>query len=920
MPDSVEVALANLDVVEAMARGFIEVRGNRVKYNLNKKSEYDWSDPEEWVRARTIAFLIISKSYPANRMRTEVQVPRRTPNDWADIVVYKDDRCSEPYLIVENKAAGQSRRGRAQGVEQLFGNANSLRAPLGLYDEADESYFYDVANFPATERTANILGLRVALPELYGETPEYAYIAGSTNDIASVPSIVLEGKIRRSHSIIWAGGKRDPLLAFDEWSKILFAKVVDERSTPSGSPRGFQIGTNETVAAVANRVHRRFARGCQDDPTIFPQDARINLPDRKIYEVVAILQSVSLMGTDVDSVGSAFENFFGSIFRGELGQYFTMRQIARFTVSLLEISHEHFVIDPTVGSGGFLLETLLQVWHDVDSQYHGQPQDQVIRIKNDFALLRVFGIEIHDILSRICKINLLLHHDGHTNIEGDRSCLDSSFTKPRLQQWSGRFHRVVGNPPFGDEVARGDEDLLGSNTLDNFAVAVGRDKVASEHIIVERSVDFLEPGGRFGLVLPDGMFNNQGELSNCPRIRAFLAKAGHIDAIVSLPDFAFRKSGAQNKTSILFFRKFTRPQKVGFDRALDEAMDELARLSDESVAAGGRVLSSDESAAIALVYSRPPFNALRVFLAEANHIGYTPAGVFSPHNDLYRGEFGGRIGIDQTDTILGEWRRFQENPLEYAGRASPDCMSLTFGEMFSAHDSHRIDPKYHLFKLNEAAFTPLGWIRVRVGDAMRRREDAISPELRPDDTFKVMTLGQNGEIRPRAAGKGRNPPEWLGMYFENGSSSWYQARAGDVVYSSIDLWKGCIAVVPEEFDGAIVTKEFPIFQVIDERLDAEFLSYMLRCRFYQRAFRAITTGHSNRRRTQIGDFEALEICFPEDRAEQHRIVASIREARGMQRSAQARIRDEMLAFSDLVDGRHDGELPAVDEDTTDEEE
>lgn len=78
MPDSVEVALASLDVVEAIARGFIEVRGSRVKYNLNKKTEYDWNDPEEWVRARTIAFLIISKSYPANRMRTEVQVPRRT--------------------------------------------------------------------------------------------------------------------------------------------------------------------------------------------------------------------------------------------------------------------------------------------------------------------------------------------------------------------------------------------------------------------------------------------------------------------------------------------------------------------------------------------------------------------------------------------------------------------------------------------------------------------------------------------------------------------------------------------------------------------------------------------------------------------------------------------------------------------------
>ena len=89
-------------------------------------------------------------------MRTEVTVPRRTPNDWADLVVYRDDRCREPYLVVENKASVQSREGRDQGVEQLFGNANSLRAPLALYDEWSELVFYDVANFPSTERQANV--------------------------------------------------------------------------------------------------------------------------------------------------------------------------------------------------------------------------------------------------------------------------------------------------------------------------------------------------------------------------------------------------------------------------------------------------------------------------------------------------------------------------------------------------------------------------------------------------------------------------------------------------------------------------------------------------------------------------------------------------------------------------------------------
>jgi len=909
MSDSPEASLTNPDVIEAMARGFIELKGSRIHYNLNHKKSYDWTDPEEWVRARTIAFLVVSRGYPANRMRTEVTVPRRTPSDSADIVVYEDDRCTVPYLVVETKAEGQTKAGRRQGIEQLFGNANSMRCPFGLYDEGNEHSYFDVASFAPTERVANRKGDRRTIPEQYGKAPVYTFIAGGPTDIEPVRISVLETKIRRSHSIIWAGGKRDPLNAFDEWSKLLFAKVVDERNTPTGQPRGFQFGTDETIAAVANRVHRLFRRGCADDPTIFLEDTRIALPDRKICDVVKVLQDVSLIETDVDTIGGAFENFFGSIFRGELGQYFTMRHIARFTVAMLDIKHEDFVIDPTAGSGGFLLEALLQVWHRVDEDYRGQRPDQISRNKNDFALLRVYGIEIHDILSRICKINLLLHHDGHTNIEGDRSCLDNHFTKPRLQNWHGMFTKVIGNPPFGDEVADGDEDLLGGTSLADFEVAVGREKVPSEHVIVERAVDLLAPNGRFGFVLPDGLFNNQGELSNCPQVRAWLAKNGQIEAIVSLPDFAFRKSGAQNKTSVLFFRKFTRAEKRTFDQRLEREVERRERAGESD---------TSEIAAIGAVYSAAPFQAMSVFMAEMNHIGYTTTGAPTIRNELYRGGPGGRLDADQTGTVLGEWRRFLADPTAYDHHGSPDCMALPFAEVWSSHASHRLDPKYHLFKHNESAYTPVGWVRAKVRDVMVRREHEVRPGATPEDRFKVMTIGQSGDIRERQAGKGVNPPDWLGMYFDTGSSRWFRAESGDVVFSSIDLWKGCISVVPEEFDGALVTKEFPIYNVTDERLDAEFLSFLLRSRYYQRAFRAITTGHSNRRRTQAGDFEELEICFPATIAEQRALIGGLIAAKQGQRDAASMLKSQMLAFSDDIDGRAGEELPEIEE--TDEAE
>jgi type I restriction enzyme M protein len=109
--------LANEFVAEGVCRGFISIADNRVTYHLNQPRAYDWTDPEEWVRAHTIAWLVIARDYPTNRIRTEVTVPRRTPNEYADIVVYRDDQCREPYLVVENKAGGQTTDQRNQAIE-----------------------------------------------------------------------------------------------------------------------------------------------------------------------------------------------------------------------------------------------------------------------------------------------------------------------------------------------------------------------------------------------------------------------------------------------------------------------------------------------------------------------------------------------------------------------------------------------------------------------------------------------------------------------------------------------------------------------------------------------------------------------------------------------------------------------------------
>jgi type I restriction enzyme M protein len=70
---------AEEDLAPAIERGLCEIKGDRITYNFPTKKSYDWNDAEEWVRARTLAFLVLVKGYPLNRMRTEVSVPRRIP-------------------------------------------------------------------------------------------------------------------------------------------------------------------------------------------------------------------------------------------------------------------------------------------------------------------------------------------------------------------------------------------------------------------------------------------------------------------------------------------------------------------------------------------------------------------------------------------------------------------------------------------------------------------------------------------------------------------------------------------------------------------------------------------------------------------------------------------------------------------------
>lgn len=877
---------------EAVHRGYLEFSEdrNRVTYLCGRPRAEDFTDPEEVVRAFVYSWLIVEKGYPANRIEVEYLVPRRQPGDYADIVVFLDDGRTDPYLVVETKSETCPETDWRQGVEQGFGNANGLRSTRYLLvDRRRDSILFDIQNYAPTERRGNRLGDRDALGANYGVARQYRLIAGTEQDIEPVTSGALEGRVRRAHAAIWAGGRRDPLVAFNEWSKLLFAKIWDERHTPNGEPRGFQIAANEGTAAVASRVRDLFQEACRTDASIFPE-GRIDLPDEKVVEVVEIIEDLGFTLCSVDALGAAFESFFSAVFRGGLGQYFTRRELARFMCGIVQPDETDFILDPTAGSGGFLLEALMQAWRHIDDRYGGQAEAE--RRKFDFALHHVYGIEIHSVLSSVCKTNLLIHKDGHANIEGERSCLDSTFSNPNLRPDGSFFSLVIGNPPFGDEVREGDRDRLGDGSLTNFGVAQGRNQISSELVVIERGLQFLRPGGRLAMVVPDGALNNSGENSRCPGFRRYVLRNARVEMIVSLPDYAFRKAGAQNKTSLLFLRKFSTDEREAFDVAYRESLESQEAADNPSPAA--------EKQAIRDALEQQPY---RVFLAEVDHIGYTPAGSTSRRNELYSVGQDGGLDYDDRTTVLGQQALYRQAPETYRPTTAPSCHSMSIVDVLDAHDSYRLDPKFHLFQLERLHTPPPQMQEYRLGSLLSRREELIAPADFPEREFVTLTLSQEGLLTPREAGKGHNPPSWHGAYFTDGSR-WYRAHTGDLIFSQIDLWKGCVSVVPAQYDQAIVTQEFPLYRVDTERLDPQYLAILLRSSYFQRALRAITTGHSNRRRTQSQDFEDLRVFLPAPDLQQE-IVVLVQQARDGVADAQTDLLTVLADVEQVILGMRD---------------
>lgn len=575
-------------------QGFISFNEemSRITY-IHQNKQRNYNNPEEKVQAETFLRLIVDYKYPVNRIKQFVSVTMGSDIKEADIVVYDDDMCIRPHILIECKRQEVSEAEFQQAINQAYSYAFALPGEVKyvwVTSGIKSDYFEVDKNQNTRNQLPDIPQFGVKNVASYKYVYDAQYLPEESGkqrffDLSIIDQSELTRRFKQAHEALWAGGQLNPSEAFDELDKLIFCKIWDERMPRRmGEPYDFQIITvpkevekNEAKRRqiendnLYKRVMALYEEGRKKDKEVFRDNIR--LTPEKIRTVVGYLESVNIGETDLDSKGRAFETFMGSFFRGNFGQYFTPREIVKFIVDVLPIEHDSKVLDTSCGSGGFLLYALNKVRNKASELYPNYSKDvrqydRWFKYWHDFAEKNLYGIEISEQISRAAKMNMIIHDDGHTNvITSDGLVSDETIiAKTNNQGFKyGTFDFIITNPPFGSAVRQSEQAYLktyqlGKKEEDWLAVATPpqniRDGQSTEVLFIEQDYKFLKEGGYLAIVLPDGILTN----SSMQYVRTQIEDWFRIVAVVSMPQTAFMANGAGVKSSVLFLKKWTKKE------------------------------------------------------------------------------------------------------------------------------------------------------------------------------------------------------------------------------------------------------------------------------------------------------------------------------------------------------------------------
>jgi len=551
--------------------------------------------PEEYVRQNIEKRLVNEHKYEKERIAVEytVRVGSRKPR--ADIVIFSEDtpeRNQENiHIIIECKKEKIEPTSKKDGIGQLqsymaacpncewgmWTNGKQKEVFRKVLDSRKKIRFVDFNDIPSTDGK---------LDEI--DRPKRSNLKNAVED-----NLLFVFKTCHNHIYVTDGMQKQP--AFFELLKVIFCKIEDERNI--GNPLEFYATSGERSTpdgqlTVEKRISQIFARVKKKHARIFDRNDEIKLKSRSLAYIVSELQKYSLLNTHIDIKGKAYEELVGANLRGDRGEFFTPRNVMHMTVEMLMPSIDDKVLDSSCGTGGFLVVAMNKVIDQLEAKLTkelGKPKykwsDDEKRVCQEriaeIASNNFFGFDLNPDLVKATKMNMVMNNDGSGNIYQTDSLLPPHQWEPKFRkelaaaldidsssltnaQSIGHFDVIVTNPPFGSKIPIRDHHILEQYELahiwirnrDDRTVWIKTDRlqgsVPPEQLFIERCVQFLKPGGRVGIVLPDSILGAPG-LGYIPQ---WLIKNTRILASIDLHADTFQpRNGTQ--TSVLFLQKKT---------------------------------------------------------------------------------------------------------------------------------------------------------------------------------------------------------------------------------------------------------------------------------------------------------------------------------------------------------------------------
>ena len=546
--------------------------------------------PEEIVRQLYAARLLNQYGYPKKRLAFEYQVTFGREKKSADIVVFDKDRPDTPYIIIELKKPKLQ-----DGKHQLRSYCNATGAPIGVwtngekishYHRKDPNYFEDITDIPkASQRLEDVLNERFTLKDLIIKDK-------ITNERKSLKDIILE-----MEDEVLANAGVD---VFEEVFKLIFTKLYDEYCSKKDKARiefyleeyladddrgdydrlkacllglndqKFRVmefrNTGQTDAELKKKLQDLFDKARRQWTGVFPDGSVFDLSDSHLAVCVSSLQDIKLFNSNLLVVDEAFEYLVNKSAKGEKGQYITPRHVIDMCVQMLNPKRGEYMIDTASGSCGFPVHTIFKLTGHLFTNDEIPEEDKQ-------HVLNVFGIDFDEKTVRVARTLNLIAGDGETNVlhlntldferwsdktENDPKWINTygkgfeRLAKLRREKGQNKyfnFDLLMANPPFAGDIKESrilHQYDLGLKDGGKAQSAVGRDI-----LFIERNLNFLKPGGRMAIVLPQGRFNNTTD----KYIRDFIAEHGRILAVVGLHGNTF-KPHTGTKTSVLFVQKW----------------------------------------------------------------------------------------------------------------------------------------------------------------------------------------------------------------------------------------------------------------------------------------------------------------------------------------------------------------------------